>query len=97
MEEMKLTRMELLPDEWLKDDPRCPEHELRWALDDLVESLRNGTWTLDELRDLDLRLYADEGKDGLYWWIPSELAEELEKAAQKIRSLTIKPESGYRN
>jgi len=96
MEEMKLTRMELLPDEWVPDDPRLPESQLGWVLKDLND-FGTGEESLKALRE-----YAERIMDPEVWleekfFEPLELAEALEKAAQNIRSLTIRPESEIRN
>ena len=102
MEEMMSTRIELLPDRWMPEDPRCPELELGWAIADLPDSLIYAHWTSDELEAL-----ADEKKgtqssdvlaalDALHTWPPSQMAKALRDAAFKIESLTVKPETEIR-
>jgi len=100
MKEMTMNRMELLPDGWRPQDPRFPGNLLAWAMDDLEGHLFYADLTPDELgeyvKENPKEREASDALEYLEEWTPLKMAKSLRNAADKIESMTTKPESESR-
>ena len=95
MEEITMNRIELLPDRWRPQDPRCPP-------DDLPVHIFFVGMTREDLRqyateDSDMKDSASHAWEYLDQWTPLKIAKAFKDAAFKIESLTVKSESERRN